>query len=367
MKTHQGTKSKAGMVGLPEVEPQGPHQWIEEPEVSGAEREQIERALLESEERFRSVVMLAADAIVLADNKGIIISWNGGAERVFGYKAEEVLGKPVAILMPKRYRQSHSKGLERLGSNSGSRIVGKTIELHGLNKDGVEFPMELSLATWKRESKTFFSAIVRDITKRKRTDEEIRSLKELNESVVESIQDGLVVVDQDFLITLWNKSMEEISGSSSEEVLGKSALDEFLNLEELELGKMFKAAFGGESSMRSNVYYETPQGEVGYVNLKSFPMPDSDGKVRQVLIVVENLSNILRLEQEVASLKDEAKQHKLVEVAKGILMREWGVSVLESHKFIVKESQDNRIKTVELAKRVINLLGNPDEKKKLLY
>lgn len=143
------------------------------------EREWAQEALQENEERFRSVVESAADAIVLADHRGRIISWNRAARRLFGYSVEEVEGKPLTILMPARYREAHQRGIERLRSTGHSRVIGKTIELEGLKKDGSEFPLELSLATWKTKDAVFYSGIIRDITERKQAQERLIQAEKL--------------------------------------------------------------------------------------------------------------------------------------------------------------------------------------------
>lgn len=165
-------------------------------EASGryAWRNGTEEALRESEERFRSVVESATDAIVLADHRGNIISWNNAAQRLFGYTADEVAGKPLTILMPVRYREAHRRGVERLRSNGDSRVIGKTLALHGLKKDGTEFPLELSLGTWKTKEGTFYSGIIRDTTERKRAEEELQrlaSFPELNPNPVIETDRGL--------------------------------------------------------------------------------------------------------------------------------------------------------------------------------
>ena len=109
------------------------------------------QALQESELRFRSVAQSASDAVIVADSLGNIVVWNITAQKMFGYQEAEVLGKPVTLLMPVRYRDAHSKGLERLRTTGESRLIGKTVELHGLRKDGQEFPLELSVAAWQSE------------------------------------------------------------------------------------------------------------------------------------------------------------------------------------------------------------------------
>jgi PAS domain S-box-containing protein len=127
-------------------------------------------ALSESEQRFRSVVQSATDAIVIGDSDGRIVSWNRAAEAMFGYSEEEVLGRPLTLLMPERYRESHQRGVARLQATGQSHLVGKVVELQGLRKSGAEFPLELSLGTWKAKDETFLSGILRDITERKRTE-----------------------------------------------------------------------------------------------------------------------------------------------------------------------------------------------------
>jgi len=141
-------------------------------------RKRAEEALKASEERFRSFAQSAVDAIISADHEGSILSWNKGAEVVFGYAEAEVLGQRLTLLMPERYREAHARGLERMRAGGAPRVIGKTVELHGLRKDGAEFPMELSLSTWKTGDVTFYGGIIRDASERKRAEEALRSSEE---------------------------------------------------------------------------------------------------------------------------------------------------------------------------------------------
>jgi PAS domain S-box-containing protein len=134
-------------------------------------REQAAKAQRDSEMKFRSVVQLALDAIILADGDGKIISWNNGAQTIFGYQQEEVLGKPLTSLMPERYRHDHLAGLARLRLTGEAKALGKVVELHGLRKDGQEIPLELSVAVWDTGAEKFYSGIIRDVTARKQAEE----------------------------------------------------------------------------------------------------------------------------------------------------------------------------------------------------
>ena len=99
----------------------------------------------QSEERFRSVTESAMDAIISADSNGTILSWNHGAQRLFGYARDEMVGQPFTLLMPARYRGPCLDGVKRTLATGQPRLVGKTLEVYGLTRDGAEFPVELAL------------------------------------------------------------------------------------------------------------------------------------------------------------------------------------------------------------------------------
>jgi PAS domain S-box-containing protein/putative nucleotidyltransferase with HDIG domain len=154
-----------------------------------SDRKQGEAALKNSEERFRALVESAHDAIITADGQGIIVSWNRSAQTIFGYRAEEVIGQPVTLLMPEQYRQAHQAGLERLLSRGDVCYLGRTMELEGLRQDGQVFPLELSLATWQVSQGTFFTAIIRDITDRKKTQAALeRSVEKMKKAVKATVR-----------------------------------------------------------------------------------------------------------------------------------------------------------------------------------
>jgi PAS domain S-box-containing protein len=140
------------------------------------------RALRESEERLRAITQSAVDAIISADSSGCIISWNQGAQRIFGYAEEEVVGKPLTLIMPDRYRGPHESGLTRLRLTGQSEVIGKTLELPGLRRDGSEFPLELSLAAWSRGGERFYTGILRDISERKQAEEAVEKAKQAAEA-----------------------------------------------------------------------------------------------------------------------------------------------------------------------------------------
>ncbi len=138
------------------------------------ERRRLEAELRASEERFRTLAHTAADAIVSADGTGSLTYLNPAAERLFGYGNDEARGQPIAILMPERFREAHRRGLERYLQTGESRVLGRSLELVGLRKDGTEVPIELSLGSWRRGEEVAFTAFIRDITERKRAEDQLR-------------------------------------------------------------------------------------------------------------------------------------------------------------------------------------------------
>ncbi len=135
---------------------------------------------------LRSVVQSAADAIVLADGEGNILTWNKAATSIFVYRDREVLGKPLTMLMPERYLAAHQRGLAHVRTTGESKLIGQTVELQGLRKDGGEFPLELSLASWRARGEVYFSGIIRDISVRKREESHLAAQYAVTRALAES-------------------------------------------------------------------------------------------------------------------------------------------------------------------------------------
>lgn len=141
------------------------------------ERRQAEDALLDSEQKFRSVVESARDGIITADRAGRVVFLNHGAEATFGFGREELLGRPLTNLLSPKHRKSYRDRLRRLALDD-DRGPAAPEEIDGLRQNGTEFPLELSLAVWRTRAGVFFTAMVRDITERKRAENALRESKE---------------------------------------------------------------------------------------------------------------------------------------------------------------------------------------------
>ncbi|TKS60199.1 MAG: hypothetical protein EWM73_03182 [Nitrospira sp.] len=203
--------------------------------------------LRESEMKFRSVAQSANDAIVSADQRGNIIAWNTGAERIFGYQEAEVLGKPFTMLMPERYQHAHEQGLERMREGGEAKILGKTTELAGHRKSGQEFPLELSLSGWKTGEGTFYTGIIRDITERKHAEEALRGLTASLEQKVRERTAELEIARDQALTATQHKS--KFLANMSHEL--RTPLNAVIGFSEVLLEKMF-----GEINRKQEEYLE---------------------------------------------------------------------------------------------------------------
>jgi PAS domain S-box-containing protein len=147
------------------------------------ERKKTEAALRQSEERFRSVTQSANDAIITVNGKGEILAWNRGAEIAFGYSESEIVGLSLNLIIPEDYLDKHIKGMVRLEMRGEKKVIGKTVELNGKKKNGDTFPLELSLSDWETSEGKFFTGIIRDISRRKRTELEARVIYEITHGI----------------------------------------------------------------------------------------------------------------------------------------------------------------------------------------
>jgi PAS domain S-box-containing protein len=136
-----------------------------------------QQELQESEEKYRTIIQTADDAIISMDEHEAIISWNAGAKKIFGYEEDEVLGRSVHLIIPERFRERHSHGLRRFLDTDRPTVLGKAMELAAVGKDGSEFPIELTPSAWKQHGQHFFTGIIRDISVRARMLAEIQAAR----------------------------------------------------------------------------------------------------------------------------------------------------------------------------------------------
>ena len=138
-------------------------------DLMGTDKLQVE----ESEAYFRVLIESAPDAMIIVDDAGEIAIVNGQTEKMFGYDREEMLGNKIEMLLPDRIREEHVGHRNNFAGKPSLRPMGIGMELVGQRKDGSEFPVEISLSPVKTEKASFVSSVIRDVTDRKRMEQEI--------------------------------------------------------------------------------------------------------------------------------------------------------------------------------------------------
>ena len=182
---------------------------------------QLDDKLRKSEARYRTVLDAAFDAIVTITPDGIVRWFNRGAERIFGYRAEEVIGQPVTLLMPERYRELCVAGLHSYLQTGEARVVGGTTELVGLRSDGSEFPIEMSLGETHQDGERLFTGVIRDIAERKRFEEALERLSRQHGMVLEAAGEGIFGLDLHGNVTFVNPAASDKTGWSTQDLPGQ--------------------------------------------------------------------------------------------------------------------------------------------------
>jgi PAS domain S-box-containing protein len=265
------------------------------------DRKRAEDALRESELKFRSVTESASEAIIATDADGRIISWNRGAEMMFGYVADEVMGKPILNLMPERQHEELQQRLSRVRPGGVEMASAQIIQLYGLSKSGNEFPVELSLSSWRTGNATYFALIIRDITQRKIAENRLGDERNLLRAIIDNVPDHIYVKDLQGRYLLDNVAHRTFLGAEEpEDVVGKTVFDLFppelaslYNADDVAVLRSSRPLVDREEPM-----VDRPHGTNLWFSTTKVPLNNAEGKMTGIVCLSRDVTSRKKAEEE---------------------------------------------------------------------
>ncbi|MCD7442379.1 PAS domain S-box protein [Streptomyces lincolnensis] len=269
--------------------------------VSAAVRDVSDRKA--AEERFRGLLEAAPDAMVIVDDTGTIRLVNAQTEALFGYRREELLGQSVDFLVPQRLRGHHGRHRDAYATNQQVRPMGAGLDLHGLRKDGSEFPVEISLSPLETADGLLVSAAVRDVSDRKAAEARINELATL----VESSQDAILAKTLDGHITYWNVAAQRLYGHTAAEVVGRHISLLAPTDRHTEIAMLLSRLRLGEKIEHFETLRVTKSGALLDVDVTVWPTRSPDGTVIGACAIARDISDRKRAEAELTVLYEQQR------------------------------------------------------------
>ena len=190
--------------------------------------EAVSRELRSARTRADNVVEAAMDPIVTVDEAQRIVAFNAAAEQAFGRRRDEVVGQPLDILIPERYRGTHGADVDRFGRTGiTSRRMGAQAVLRALRTNGEEFPIEASISQHVDGDRKFYTVILRDVSERLHAATRLEQSEARLRGILDSAMDAIITVDERQCVVLFNNAAETMFGWTRDEALG-APLDRFI-------------------------------------------------------------------------------------------------------------------------------------------
>ncbi|PIQ95417.1 MAG: hypothetical protein COV67_15140 [Nitrospinae bacterium CG11_big_fil_rev_8_21_14_0_20_56_8] len=265
------------------------------------ERMRSEQDLRNSDTRLRTILNSTLDGIITIDEQGIVEMLNPGAEKIFGYPADEVVGKPVGILMPEPYASEYYQYVRKYVDSGKRTLVGFRRELPGLRKDGSTFVLDLALNEMFLAGRRLFVGTMRDVSERKESEEWLRKLSR----AVEQSSCMVMITDVQGQIEYVNPRFCEVTGFDLLEVIGKNP--RFLKPAHYppEIFKQLWETITHGREWKGEFYNVRKNGDLYWESASISPVLDKKGKVTHFLAIKEDISERKKSEELVRKANEE--------------------------------------------------------------
>jgi len=300
-------------------------------------RARTRKKLQDSEVRLRALLEGAPAGVLGVNTDGKILFANAHAEEIFGYAHGELLGAPVELLMPERFRGHHPGQRASYYAQPQTRAMGAGRILHGRRKNGSEFPAEIGLSFAETADGPLIITMVQDITERKMTEEEIRRATSFLDSIVENIPNLIFLKDaRDLRYVRLNRAGEELLGHSREELLGRNDHDLFPGEADFFTSKDRELLQSGKPLDIPEESVHTKDHGVRILHTRKIPIFDAAGRPAYILGVSEDITERKRMQEELLRAKEDLEQR----------VRERTAELHQSNEELLQQILENR-KTLE--------------------
>ena len=255
----------------------------------------VAASLEENLSRTQLLLDSAMDAVICMDQEGRVLIWNSRAEQMFGYSEAQAMGRTIAeLIVPPELRDRHTAGMHRFMETGQPKIIGTRVEVVGMRADGSKFPIELTIGSLWDQGKSLFSAYVRDITDRKRTEETLRKLS----LAVEQSPESIVITNVGATVEYVNEAFVANTGYSREEAIG-------CNPKFLQSGKTPAATYVAmwaaltEGEVWKGEFYNKRKDGSEYIEFAIItPIRQADGRISHYVAVKEDITEKKRIGSE---------------------------------------------------------------------